>query len=61
VAANRPPAGEPTAWPGSVARGNIARMPKPSAATLLAASAFVLVLFGARARTATYRPATARA
>jgi hypothetical protein len=36
-------------------------MPKPSAATLLAASAFVLVLFGARARTATYRPATARA
>jgi hypothetical protein len=33
-------------------------MPKPSAPTLLAASAFVLVVFGARARTATYRPST---
>jgi hypothetical protein len=32
-------------------------MPKPSAPTLLAASAFVLVVFGARARAATYRPA----
>jgi hypothetical protein len=32
-------------------------MPKPSAPTLLAAAAFALVLFGARARAATYRPA----
>jgi hypothetical protein len=30
-------------------------MPKPSVATLLTAGAFVLVLFGARARTTTYR------
>jgi hypothetical protein len=32
-------------------------MPKPSVATLLTAGALVFVLVGARARTATYRPA----